>query len=62
MKNSFEFEDTTLPVQTTDPVQQNKHYQNLDAANSEQILKGQPVSVPNTVQGEPRRNTDRLCN
>lgn len=48
VKNSFEFEDTTLPVQTTDPVQQNKHYQNLDAA-TEQILKGQPVSVPNTV-------------
>lgn len=56
VKNSFEFEDTTLPVRTTDPVQQNKHYQNLDAA-TEQILKGQPVSVPNTVQGEPRRNT-----
>ncbi|MFA3594111.1 transglycosylase SLT domain-containing protein [Acinetobacter baumannii] len=48
VRNSFEFEDTTLPVQTTDPVQQNKHYQNLDAA-TEQILKGQPVSVPNTV-------------
>ncbi|MGR8034476.1 transglycosylase SLT domain-containing protein [Acinetobacter baumannii] len=48
VKNSFEFEDTTLPVQTTDPVQQNKHYQNLDVA-TEQILKGQPVSVPNTV-------------
>ncbi|MDX8160562.1 transglycosylase SLT domain-containing protein [Acinetobacter pittii] len=48
VKNSFEFEDTTLPVRTTDPVQQNKHYQNLDAA-TEQILKGQPVSVPNTV-------------
>ncbi|MCZ3062748.1 lytic transglycosylase domain-containing protein [Acinetobacter baumannii] len=56
VRNSFEFEDTTLPVKTTDPVQQNKHYQNLDAA-TEQILKGQPVSVPNTVQGEPRRNT-----
>ncbi|MFX4321251.1 lytic transglycosylase domain-containing protein [Acinetobacter baumannii] len=56
VKNSFEFEDTTLPVRTTDPVQQNKHYQNLDVA-TEQILKGQPVSVPNTVQGEPHRNT-----
>ncbi|HEM7140908.1 TPA: lytic transglycosylase domain-containing protein [Acinetobacter nosocomialis] len=56
VRNSFEFEDTTLPVKTTDPVQQNKHYQNLDVA-TEQILKGQPVSVPNTVQGEPRRNT-----
>lgn len=56
IRNSFEFEDTTLPVQTTDPVQQNKHYQNLDAA-TDQILKGQTVSVPNTVQGEPRRNT-----
>ncbi|HHX4831932.1 TPA: transglycosylase SLT domain-containing protein [Acinetobacter baumannii] len=48
VRNSFEFEDTTLPVKTTDPVQQNKHYQNLDVA-TEQILKGQPVSVPNTV-------------
>ncbi|MCU4573209.1 transglycosylase SLT domain-containing protein [Acinetobacter nosocomialis] len=48
VKNSFEFEDTTLPVRTTDPVQQNKHYQNLDAA-TDQILKGQTVSVPNTV-------------
>lgn len=48
VRNSFEFEDTTLPVQTTDPVQQNKHYQNLDAA-TDQILKGQTVSVPNTV-------------
>jgi len=56
VRNSFEFEDTTLPVKTTDPVQQNRHYQNLDAA-TEQILKGQPVSVPNKVQGEPRRNT-----
>ncbi|EHU3263672.1 transglycosylase SLT domain-containing protein [Acinetobacter baumannii] len=48
VRNSFEFEDTTLPVKTTDPVQQNKHYQNLDTA-TEQILKGQPVNVPNTV-------------
>ncbi|MDR8290277.1 hypothetical protein FPK70_26830, partial [Acinetobacter baumannii] len=32
VRNSFEFEDTTLPVKTTDPVQQNKHYQNLDVA------------------------------
>lgn len=61
VRNSFEFEDTTLPVQTTDPVQQNKHYQNLDAA-TEQILKGQPVSVPNKVQGEPRRNTIDYAN
>lgn len=48
VKNSFEFEDTTLPVRTTDPVQKNKHYQNLDAA-TDQILKGQTVNVTNTV-------------
>ncbi|WP_336016983.1 lytic transglycosylase domain-containing protein [Acinetobacter pittii] len=56
VRNSFEFEDTTLPVRTTDPVQQNKHYQNLDAA-TDQLLKGQTVSVPNTVQGEARKAT-----
>ncbi|WP_290008120.1 lytic transglycosylase domain-containing protein [Acinetobacter pittii] len=61
VKNSFEFEDTTLPVRTTDPVQQNKHYQNLDAA-TDQILKGQTVSVPNTVQGEARKATFDYAN
>ncbi|ONN50960.1 transglycosylase [Acinetobacter genomosp. 33YU] len=61
VRNSFEFEDTTLPVKTTDPVQQNRHYQNLDAA-TEQILKGQPVSVPSKVQGEPRKNTVDFAN
>ncbi|AZB96390.1 lytic transglycosylase domain-containing protein [Acinetobacter pittii] len=61
VRNSFEFEDTTLPVRTTDPVQQNKHYQNLDAA-TDQILKGQTVSVPNTVQGEARKATFDYAN
>ena len=61
VRNSFEFEDTTLPVKTTDPVQQNRHYQNLDAA-TDQILKGQPVSVPTKVQGEPRKNTVDYAN
>lgn len=48
VRNSFEFEDTTLPVRTTDPVQQNNHYKNLDAA-TDQILKGQTVNVTNAV-------------
>lgn len=61
VRNSFEFEDTTLPVRTTDPVQQNKHYQNLDAA-TDQLLKGQTVSVPNTVQGEARKATFDYAN
>lgn len=61
VKNSFEFEDTTLPVRTTDPVQQNNHYQNLDAA-TDQILKGQTVSVPSKVQGEARKTTFDYAN
>ncbi|MGP4772523.1 lytic transglycosylase domain-containing protein [Acinetobacter sp. PFS20] len=61
VKNSFEFEDTTLPVRTTDPVQQNNHYKNLDAA-TDQILKGQTVSVPAKVQGEPRKTTFDYAN
>lgn len=48
VRNSLEFEDTTLPVRTTDPVQQNNHYKNLDAA-TDQILKGQTVNVTNAV-------------
>ncbi|NUG21171.1 lytic transglycosylase domain-containing protein [Acinetobacter lactucae] len=61
VKNSFEFEDTTLPVLTTDPVQKNNHYQNLDAA-TDQILKGQTVSVPSKVQGEARKTTFDYAN
>lgn len=61
VKNSFEFEDTTLPVRTTDPVQQNNHYKNLDAA-TDQILKGQTVSVPSRVEGEARRATIDYAN
>jgi hypothetical protein len=61
VKNSFEFEDTTLPVRTTDPVQKNNHYQNLDTA-TDQILKGQTVSVPSKVQGEARKNTFDYAN
>ncbi|MDE4038825.1 lytic transglycosylase domain-containing protein [Acinetobacter pittii] len=61
VKNSFEFEDTTLPVLTTDPVQKNNHYQNLDVA-TDQILKGQTVSVPSKVQGEARKTTFDYAN
>ncbi len=61
VRNSFEFEDTTLPVRTTDPVQQNNHYKNLDAA-TDQILKGQTVSVPSRVEGEARRATIDYAN
>lgn len=61
VRNSFEFEDTTLPVRTTDPVQKNNHYKNLDAA-TDQILKGQTVSVPSKVEGEARRTTIDYAN
>lgn len=61
VRNSFEFEDTTLPVRTTDPVQQNNHYKNLDAA-TDQILKGQTVNVPSRVEGEARRATIDYAN
>lgn len=61
VKNSFEFEDTSLPVRTVDPVQQNNHYKNLDAA-TDQILKGQTVSVPSRVEGEARKATFDYAN
>lgn len=61
VQNGLEFEDTTLPVRTVDPVQQNNHYKNLDAA-TDQILKGQTVSVPSKVEGEARKATFDYAN
>lgn len=51
--NELEFEDTTLPVKTSDPVQVNNHYKNLDVA-TDQILNGQPVNVSAKVTGVPK--------
>ncbi|AZM38912.1 lytic transglycosylase domain-containing protein [Acinetobacter baumannii] len=56
VRNELDFESTLTPVHTSDPIQQNNHLQNLDAATN-QIRTGQPVQVPNQVQGEPRRTT-----
>ncbi|WP_293735024.1 transglycosylase SLT domain-containing protein [uncultured Acinetobacter sp.] len=56
VRNELDFESTLSPVHTSDPIQQNQHYQNLDVA-AEQIRTGQPVQVPHQVQGEPKRTT-----
>ncbi|MCM1957920.1 transglycosylase SLT domain-containing protein [Acinetobacter modestus] len=53
VRNEIDFESTLTPVHTADPIQQNKHYQNLDVA-AEQIKTGQPVQVPHQVQGNPK--------
>ena len=45
VRNELDFESTLTPVHTSDPIQQNNHLQNLDAA-TDQIQSGQPVSVP----------------
>ncbi|MHA3051831.1 lytic transglycosylase domain-containing protein [Acinetobacter sp. ANC 4640] len=54
--NEVEFDNSSL--KTTDPVVQNKHYQNLDSAMS-QIQSGQPVNVPNNVQ-RPKANAAQI--
>lgn len=56
VRNELDYETTLSPVQTVDPIQQNNHLQNLDAATN-QIRTGQPVQVPNQVQGETKRRS-----
>lgn len=56
VRNELDYETTLSPVQTVDPIQQNNHLQNLDAATN-QIRTGQPVQVPNQVQGEAKRRS-----
>lgn len=53
VRNELDFDSTLSPVHTSDPIQQNQHYQNLDVA-AEQIRTGQPVQVPHQVQGNPK--------
>lgn len=55
VRNELDFDSTLSPVHTSDPIQQNQHYQNLDVA-AEQIRTGQPVQVPHQVQGAPKNN------
>lgn len=51
--NEVEFDNASAPVNLVDPIEQNKHYQNLDTA-TEQLRSGQPVQVPNAVKGETK--------
>lgn len=52
--NRMQHEDATAPVDIVDPIQQNKHLVNLNAA-TDQIKAGQPINVPHNIQGEPKR-------
>lgn len=58
VRNELDFESTLTPVHTSDPIQQNNHLQNLDAATN-QIRTGQPVNVPHNVEisVQPRQIT-----
>lgn len=51
--NEVEFDNSSAPVRLIDPIEQNKHYQNLDTA-TDQLKSGQPVQVPNAVKGETK--------
>ena len=51
--NELEFEKTLAPVRTSDPIQQNNHYINLDTATN-QIKAGRPVNVTRSVKGEEK--------
>ncbi|WP_336018627.1 lytic transglycosylase domain-containing protein [Acinetobacter lwoffii] len=52
--NELEFEDTLAPVKPADPIQQNNHYKNMDAA-TEAIRMGRPVNVVHPVKGEDKQ-------
>ena len=61
--NELDYENISMPVRTTDPIQQNNHLINLDTARS-QIESGQPVNVPRTVTGDPKpkvKNYDTMA-
>lgn len=51
--NEVEFDNASAPVRLVDPIEQNKHYQNLDTA-TEQLRSGQPVNVQQQVKGETK--------
>lgn len=52
--NELEFENTLAPVNPANPVQQNNHLKNLDAA-TEAIRMGRPVNVVHPVKGEEKQ-------
>ncbi|AOA57576.1 transglycosylase [Acinetobacter larvae] len=49
--NELQADQAAAPVKPKDPIEMNKHYENLDTAR-EQIKTGKPVSVPHEVKGE----------
>lgn len=52
--NELEFDDAAAPVKPVDPIQQNNHYKNMDAA-TEAIRMGRPVNVVHPVNGEDKQ-------
>lgn len=52
--NELEFENTLAPVKPANPVQQNNHYKNMDAA-TEALRMGRPVNVVHPVKGEEKQ-------
>lgn len=52
--NELEFEETLAPVKPANPVQQNNHYKNMDAA-TEALRMGRPVNVVHPVKGEDKQ-------
>lgn len=52
--NELEFEETLAPVKPANPVQQNNHYKNMDAA-TEAVRMGRPVNVVHPVKGEDKQ-------
>lgn len=52
--NELEFDDAAAPVKPVDPVQQNNHYKNMDAA-TEALRMGRPVNVVHPVNGEDKQ-------
>ncbi|ENX36330.1 hypothetical protein F889_00492 [Acinetobacter colistiniresistens] len=51
VRNEMDFENVSAPVRITDPIQENRHYQNLDTA-TQQLRSGQQVQVTHQVSGE----------
>lgn len=52
--NELEFDDAAAPVKPANPVQQNNHYKNMDAA-TEALRMGRPVNVVHPVKGEDKQ-------
>ena len=58
--NELEFDDAAAPVKPADPIQQNNHYKNMDAA-TEAIRMGRPVNVVHPVKGEEKQKPVRIA-